>query len=232
MSMVVVETDVQEARWGRAAAIAGVLYVVLFVAGILVSGTTPDYDDPDREWVQWFEDGGHRAQQVIGAFLAVGAAFVFLVFLGGVWRRLRRLHPDAQLLPTIALGAGLVFVALSVASHIAFTSVSAAITFTGEDFPVPNADVLRTMEQFGIGLGLLGGGWAAAVFVFTVGLAARGSAALPQWLAIAGLVVGVILLLTVFFLPLVLLMLWVLAVSVAMLRRPVVEVRTTTTAIG
>jgi hypothetical protein len=232
MSSFVVETDAQEARWGRAAAIAGIVYVVLFVAGFLVSGTTPDYDEPDREWVEWFEDDGHRAQQVIGAFISVAAAFVFLVFLGGLWRRLRRLAPDAQLLPTISLGAGLVFVALSIASHIAFTAVSAAITFTGEDFPVPNADVLRTMEQFGIGLGLLGSGWAAAVFVFTAALTARSSVALPRWLAVAGLVVGALLLLTVFFLPLALLLLWVLAVSIVMLGRPVVEIETATTGVG
>jgi hypothetical protein len=228
MSVVVVEADVHEARWSRAAAVAGLVYVVLFVAGFLVGGTTPDYDEADRAWVEWFEDDGQRTRQVVGAFLSVAAALVFLVFLGGLWRRLRRLAPEAQLLPTIAFGAGLVFAAVSIVSHIAFATVSAAITFSGEDFPVPDADVLRTMEQLGVGLGLLGAGWSAAVLVFTAALAARRTAALPSWLAIAGIVVGVLLLLSVFFLPLLLLLLWVLAVSIVMLRQPVVEVEATT----
>jgi Domain of unknown function (DUF4386) len=232
MSTVGVEAEVPEARGARAAAIAGIAYVVLFVAGLAVSGTTPDYDEPNREWIAWFEDDGHRARQVIGALLSVAAALGFLVFAVGLWRRLRRRSPAAPLLPTISLGAGLVFVALSIASHIAFASVSAAVTFTDEDFPVPNADVLRTMEQFGIGLGLLGGGWAAAVFVFSASLAARGTTALPPWLGIAGLIVGVVLLLTVFFLPLALLLLWVLAVSIVMLGRPVVGLGTTAAGTG
>jgi hypothetical protein len=230
--MSVVEGDTHEARRGRTAALAAIFYVVLFVAGFLVSGTTPDYDAPDREWVEWFEDDGHRNRQIVGAFLSVAAALVFLVFLGGLWRRLRRLAPEGQLLPTIALGAGLVFVSLSIASHITFASVSAAVTFTGEDFPVPDADVSRMMEQLGVGFGLLGAGWAAAVFVFVAALASRDGAALRPWLTIAGIVVGVLLLLSVFFLPLLLLLLWVLAVGVVMLRQPVVEVDTTATALA
>jgi hypothetical protein len=229
MSAIVSGADVQDVRWGRAAAVAGVVYVVLFVAGFAVGGTTPDYDAADREWIEWFEDDGNRTRQVVGAFLSVAAALSFLVFLGGLWRRLRRFAPEAQLLPTIALGAGLVFVALSIVSHIAFSSVSGAVTFSGEDFPVPDADVSRTMEQLGIGLGLLGAGWTAAVFVFTAALAARGTGTLPAWLAVAGIVVGVLLLFSVFFLPFLLMLAWVLAVSIVMLLQPALEMEITAT---
>jgi hypothetical protein len=233
MSAVVVETDADEARWSRAAAIAGLVWVVLFVASFFIGGETPDYDDPNREWVEWFDDSGHRASQVTAAFVAVAAALVFVMFLAGLVRRLRRLSPG-EVLPTIVLGAGLVFVALSIASHITVAQVSAAITFSGgpDEYPIPSAGVLRQAEQLGIGLGLLGGGWAAAVFVFTASLMARGTAAFPPWLTIAGLVVGILLLLSVFFTPLVLLPLWVLAASIAMLVRPLGEVETTATPVG
>jgi uncharacterized membrane protein YhaH (DUF805 family) len=200
-------------RWG---AIAGLVFVVLFVVGLLLGGDTPEYDASDEEWVEWFEDDGNTNLQVVSMFLVVASALALVGFLGVLTRRLRATNRPE--LVNVAIGAGLVLAALIVVAGIAINQVSAAITFGGDDYPVPGADVLRQSEQLGFGVVLLGGGWAAVVVVGATSLAARGTDLLPGWLVTAGYVAAVLLLLSVFFIPFVLLPLWVLAVSILMLR--------------
>jgi uncharacterized membrane protein YhaH (DUF805 family) len=201
-------------RWG---AIAGLVFFVLFVLGFILSGGTPEYDASDREWVEWFEDDGNTDLQVVSMFLLVAAALALLCFLAVLTRRLRATNRPE--LVNLAIGAGLVLAAMIIVGGIAMAQVSAAITF-GDDYPIPNADVLRQSEQIGFGVALLGGGWAAALLVGVASLAARGTDLLPRWLVTAGYVAAVLLLVSVFFIPLALLPLWVLAVSIVMLRRP------------
>jgi hypothetical protein len=202
-------------RWGG---IAGVVFFVLFVVGMLVSGGTPEYDESDREWVEWFDDSGHQTQQVVSMLILVIAALALVCFLAVLTRRLRATNRPE--LVNIAIGAGLVLAAMLIVGAIGINQVSAALTFGGDDYPIPNADVLRQAEQIGFGVALLGGGWSAALLVGATSLAARGSDLLPRWLVVASRVVAVLLLLSVFFIPFLLLPLWVLAVSIVMLRSP------------
>lgn len=204
-------------RWGP---IAGIVFFVLFVVGFLISGDTPEYDAGNREWVEWFEDDANTNLQVVGMFLMVASAFALVCFLAVLTRRLRTTNRPE--LVNVAIGAGLVLAALIVVAGIAINQVSAAITFGGGggDYPVPRADVLRQSEQLGFGTALLGAGWAAVLLVGATSLAARGTDLLPRWLVTAGYVVAVLLLVSVFFIPFALLPLWVLAVSIVMLRRP------------
>lgn len=201
-------------RWGP---IAGLVFFVLFVVGFLIVGDTPEYDAGDREWVEWFEDDANTNLQVVGMFLMVASAFALVCFLAVLTRRLRATNRPE--LVNVAIGAGLVLAAMIVVAGIGIAQVSAAITFAGS-YPVPNADVLRQSEQIGFGIALLGGGWSAALLVGATSLAVRGTELLPRWLVIASYVVAVLLLVSVFFIPFALLPLWVLAVSIVMLRRP------------
>jgi hypothetical protein len=204
-------------RWG---AIAGIVFVVLLVAGILLSGQTPEYDASDREWVEWFEDDGNTNRQVVSMFLLVASGFALICFLAVLTRQLRASNRPE--LVNVAIGAGLVLAALTVVAGIALNQVSAAITFGGGDgdYPIPRADVLRQSEQFGFGVALLGAGWSAVLLVGATSLAARGTDLLPRWLVTVGYVAAVLLVVSVFFIPFALLPLWVLAVSIVMLRRP------------
>jgi hypothetical protein len=68
----------------------------------------------------------------------------------------------------------------------------------------------------------LPGGAAAALTLISGGLGGARSRALPAWLGWAGVVIGVVLFFIAgIFIPLILLVLWVLIVSIMMLRRPV-----------
>src|SRR5688572_8339595 len=124
-------------RWG---AIAGLVFVVLFVVGMLMSGNTPEYNASDREWIRWFRDDGNTGPAVIAMFLLVLSVFALLCFLAVLTRRLRL--TNRRELVNLAIGAGLVLVAMIIVGGIAANQVSAAIQLGSSDgdYPVPGAD--------------------------------------------------------------------------------------------
>jgi hypothetical protein len=66
---------------------------------------------------------------------------------------------------------------------------------------------------------LLGGGFAAGLCMVAASLVGLRTALVPRWLAIAGVVAGLLLIpFGVFFVPLALLVLWVIAVGVVLMR--------------
>jgi hypothetical protein len=198
------------AGWG------GISFAVLFVVGVMLSANTPEYDESDKEWVDWFNDSGHRTMQVIGAILMVLAALALIWFVAGLVRQLRSAGAS-ETLATAAGGTGfLLAVAVAIAA-IAISQVSAAVTFT--EYEVPGAEILKFSEHLGFGTLLLMGGWSAAVMVGAVAFAGRKTGLLPGWLQVASYVVAVLLILSLFFIPMVLLPLWVIAVSIVMIRR-------------
>jgi hypothetical protein len=201
----------------RVAPIAGIVFAVLFVAGWLVGLDTPDYNAGDQAWTEWFEDAGNRGQHIFSAFALTVGALAFVVFLWGLIRRLRRFSTEPDGPTLLVLGAGFLVAAMTILAGVTIAAASAAIEFAPNDFPVPSADVLRMIEQLGVGIGLVGGGLSAALFVASSSWGARGTGALPGWLVVAGYVVAVLLLGSVTFIALVLLPLWVLVVSIVML---------------
>jgi hypothetical protein len=197
----------------RVTMFTGIAFAVLFVLGMLFGPNTPDGNASDAEWTDWYDDGGHRAMQIVSAFLLVLAAVALVIFLALVVRQLRAARPDRDVTAQVVFGGGLVLAAAIAFGGIAMAQMSAAIEIG--DIPIPSADVLRTAEQLGFGLLLVAGGLFAALTVAAVSFGARGTGLLPAWLVTTGYVVAVILLFSVMFIPLILLPLWAIAVAVA-----------------
>ena len=203
--------------WVRGGPWAGIVFAVLLVVRFVAFLDTPDGDAPASEWTEYFEDSGHRAQSLVGTYLMALAGLAFLWFLVWLCARLRDAEAPAGFLTPVAFGAGLVFVAMILASGIAMGTVAAGVEFG--DTPVPDGEFARQFEGLGFGLLLLGGGFAAGVFMAAASLVGLRTATLPRWLAITGIVVGLLLIpFGVFFIPLALLVLWVIAVGVVLMR--------------
>lgn len=202
--------------------IAGVVFAVLFVVGMLLMASTPDYDAPDSEWTEWFEDSGNNWPAIVGVFLLAIAALVFCWFVATLVDRLRvarwRGHEHA------ALGFGLLFAAALGIGAAVTNSVSGAVEIG--DTPIPSPDVAQQIESIGFAVVLVFGGFAASACVATVSALGSRRVGYPRWLVIAGYVAAVLLLLSAVFVPMLLLPLWTLAVAVAGVPKDELDVET------
>lgn len=205
-----------ESRWGRLGAVSGIVFAVLFVLGILLPGL-PNSDEPEA-FSDFYADGGNRAMVVISLYLLIFAGIAFLAFAANLYRGLREAEGDSGSLATIALGAGIVFVAMLSSGAAAWANVPAGIEFGGEAQPANDFPIW--FNQLGFGEIMVPGMFAAiTVIVCTSALVLR-TAVLPRWLAWTGFVCALFLVLSVVFLPMIALPIWTVATGVAMLKSP------------
>jgi hypothetical protein len=202
-------------RWGG---ISGIVFVVLFVVAFLMTTDTPDGNASNREWLKYFRDSGNRRMQVIGALMFAVALLGFLLFLGVLRERIRNASAGGEWIATTAFASGIVFVAMVAVFALGQASVAAGVQFG--DSPVPrDADIMRTFTSLGFGAMLVFGAASAGLLVITTSVAGGRAGLLSRWLAVTGYVVGVIVIVGgLIFFPFVLFVLWVLAVSIVMLR--------------
>ncbi len=203
-------------RWGG---IGGIVFAVAFVVGVLMMTDTPEGDESNRKWIEYYADSGNRTQLVVGAIVLAVGTIGFLVFVSSLRERIRDSQAQ-EWLGTLMFASGVAFVALLGVFGTSLGAVAAAVEFG--DAPVPrSADVPRIVESIGFGALLLFGMAAAGLLMVTVSVASGPTALLPRWLVVTGTVAGVIVIVGgLFFIPMALLVLWVLAVSIVMLRQP------------
>jgi hypothetical protein len=205
---------VTDRRWDVAGGVAGVLFSVLVVAGLLMV-RLPGGDDRNEDVAQHFADGANRAFGYVAAFLLALAGLAFLGFIAGIWERLRRAEaaPPGGL-HLFAFGAGLLFVAMLFLTGAGVSAVAANVQQGGEaDY---GADVARIAWVGTLAL-VIFGGFAASAFVAATSALMLRSGAVPRWLALTGFAVAAVLLASVIFLPMIALPLWVVATSAVLL---------------
>jgi hypothetical protein len=192
----------------------GIVFVVLFVAGFMVF-TTPDDNKDTAKWAKWWNDSGHRAGAVIGAYLMVLAVLAFVWFMRSLQRRV---GGAGSIQGGMMVTFGSIFVVLVLVSALTRASIPGGKVFGDTPIP-PGADLSRQLDNLGFALMLVAGAISAGAFLAVASYLARASGALPGWLAIAGFVIAVLQLAAGFFFPFVLFVLWVLVASIVLLRR-------------
>lgn len=185
---------------------------MLLVLGLIIAGA-PDYDESDQKRVAWFQDSGHRGAQIAGMFLLAAASLLLVVFFVTVLRRAVASGGSPAASAPAGVAGSMLAATVAIAGVLR-SGVSAAVTFAPNNFPVPSADVLRTLDNLAFGVLAVAGGFAAALFVATLSHALRDAAVLPGWLVTAGYIAGVFLLASFVFFPLFLLPLWVSIASI------------------
>ena len=169
-------------RSERLVAATGAIYVV----GIMVGSGMATGNQANVESGQAvLHDLQHRTTtQHIGTTLEVLSFAVLLVFLGYLYRTLRRAEgPDGWAAPA-AFGVGILATAIKLGS----ASAMLAATLRAHEL---TPDLARTLDDIGGG-GFVVSGYAYGLFVALAAGSAFASRALPRWLTIAGLVVGVL----------------------------------------
>jgi hypothetical protein len=101
-----------DATWERYGLAAGIVFVVLIVIAALIGGAPPKPTDSAAKIGTYFRDNQDALK--VGAYLNGLAAVAFLLFLGSLWARLRRVEGPASRLSVVALAGGIATLGLAV----------------------------------------------------------------------------------------------------------------------
>lgn len=201
----------------RAAAVAGVLFAVLFGTALVMLRTAlPADGSPGAQWVD-----GAEGRVRVAVILMPFAGVMFLWFLAVVRDGLGAL--EDRFFATVFLGSGLVFLAL------VFTSTAVGAGLLAGRRLTADAGARTEMDAFGQGLlTALSDTYAlrmAAVFMMSLGTIWWRTRLMPTWLVVLTYLVALSVLAAVDVTPWLTLAfpVWVLVVSVTLLARPPVS---------
>jgi len=214
-------TVMDERRWQQVGGAGGIFAVVVLIGLVVaVASTTstsqPPYDGPAQGWLAFLAGANATiVPRTVTGFLAIAS---FLLFTAALALRLRT--PDRQ------LGVPSILVLLAGGIAMTLDLLLSAITFSAF-FRVSDLDPAMASLLAGLNGGVsLALGFAFAGMLVAAGVGALESGALPRWLAWLGIVDGVVWLGTELFprtsllyLPYLVFFVWVIAVSIVMLRR-------------
>jgi hypothetical protein len=198
--------------------IAGILAAVTFTVGMVFVSTTPGDKDSDAQVLAFYADRGHRVSAIVGAYLLAVCAPLLVWFGAGLRRRLLAAG-DAGRFADLAFGAAILCAAFLGIGGAGLAAVPAAQSFGGT--ALSNADVARFLPAVGLVGVLVFAMIAAIALIVTVSIFVQRSGMLPDWVAWLGFLAALVLLLSVVFLPLIAFPLWLVLVSIALMRRPV-----------
>jgi hypothetical protein len=196
-------------RWDY---VSGILFVVLYLVAFMLSddaGNTP------AEVTSFYTDSGNQTKQFAAFFIFLAAMLAFLWFLGTLRGELFRAEGADAPLTAVGFASGISFAVLMIASVTFFSSPAFMASDDNFQFNPNTADFMLD-----VGYGLFVAALVlASLLLLSVALIAYRSRFVPLWVAWVSVPAGIALLFGVFFVPVFVLLLWVLLVSIVMLVR-------------
>jgi len=199
--------------WQRWSPLAGVAYVLFFLAALGVSADGPG--DTPEELTRYFADEGNRTSEFFAFFLLVAAALALLWFLGALRGVLVRAEREPARWTALAYGSGVASAALLMASASLFLARAGAASQDEFAFDPATANMF-TYAAYAL---LVCSTMSAAILVLATSIVGLRTGVLPRWTALSGFVVAAVLLFAVFFIPIFVWLAWVLAVSISLILR-------------
>jgi len=196
--------------WARWSPATGILFVALWIIAFAITDGSPDSGSSNAKIVDYYADSGHRARDIVGLFLILAAALLFLCFLSSLRTRLARAEGGAGPMTAAAFGSGLVSTALWFVAVVVFTAPSFARSDTSKFQLDP--DTFRVLNDLGYSI-WFGGTTIAAVLVAATAVLSRRTGLLPTWLTWLSFAVAATLLVAFLFVPILIFLGWVLVVS-------------------
>jgi hypothetical protein len=195
---------------------AGIAYVVFFVASLMVSNPPAD-NASDSLWIARYTGHSEQAGHLATAFLLVLAGLALMTFLVALWRRIAEADPASSpsRLPIAAAGTA---AALMGAGGIVMGYISGGELLGS--YPLPSAELLRMSNDLGFALAGVAGSLAAAVAVATLSVQGYAAGVFGAKMRVFGIIAALLLLLAIFFAPIVALLAWVLTAAISWIRHP------------
>lgn len=174
--------------WERYAWVAGVLFVIAFVAETVVStGVGLTQNDSAAKIASRLHE--HRERLLVIAYLSVVYAAMFVIYLSGLYNMLRARTEWSRILGRLVLVGGVVFVALHAVSDIGITGLLGAklASFAAQH----DQGLAYTLYLMTFALDSVGDVFCSLAAV-AAGLLVMRSAILPRWLGWVSIFAGIL----------------------------------------
>lgn len=206
---------------GSGAALAGLLFAVLFSVGFFLLDQQPDRAADADELLAYYRGPAGQALLVAGVYVVPLAGLCFLWFVAAARQRLSLLaRREDALLATVQLTAGVLFVAMVFVAAAASVTGVASVRVGGVD-DAAVVTQLRTMTTYGEALLMIYAFRTAAVFIVVSTTRGWKAGLFPRWFVVLGYAAALLLLVSLTYARAVVLVVpaWVAATSVIILFR-------------
>jgi hypothetical protein len=178
----------------------GIAHALLFLSGFWVLSTVPGGRAADSAIAEFYTSHENRRLTLVGLYIMpfAGIAFVWFIVALRAWISHSHRREDV-LLSNVQLVSGILYVALFLGAGAAWAAAAASVEFVGSEV---DPTVARQFPLFAQTLLFVFAVRMAAMFVFTTSNIFRAAGILPRWFAFVGFVVGLFLLLSATFSPL------------------------------
>jgi len=204
-------------RLVRIVPLAGVVYLVLEVAGNGSIGNFPDSDTPLAKLIPFY--ASHHASIARGGFLLHYAALALALFLVGIWARARQSGVH-----TLVSGALLAGTAVTVAAAFAEAGVYSTLGFVGAHQSVITPAALQAWHVDGAGGGATTGDGGLMIVLLAISAASIAGGVLPRWLGWIALALGLVQLTPLGFFGGLVFWVWAAVAGIYMAARPLRQV--------
>ncbi|HEY1285077.1 MAG TPA: hypothetical protein VGF04_03245 [Solirubrobacterales bacterium] len=193
------------------APLTGALFVVLtLVAFFAIGGSTPEGDDSAQKVVTFYSD--HETKEIIAAVVLALAAVALIFFAATLKQRLDVASPNRGILPTVALGAGII----ASGGFLSAATLHFALADYASDIDASAAQALNAIDAdfflpFVAGLATL----ILATSLWLVG----NRSLLPTWLGWVGIIIFVVSFTPAGFIGFGLAGIWIIVVSILLYLR-------------
>ncbi len=193
------------------APLTGALFVVLtLIAFFAIGGNTPEGDDSAQKVVSFYSD--HETKEIIAAVVLALGAVALIFFAATMKQRLEAASPDRGILPTVALGAGIV----ASGGFLTAATLHFALADYAGDIDASAAQALNAIDSdfflpFVMGL--------ATLILATSLWLVRNRSLLPTWLGWVGIIIFVVSFTPAGFIGFGLAGIWIIVVSILLYLR-------------
>jgi hypothetical protein len=202
----------------RGANVAGIVFVVVYVVGVLMALDAPDVGglssaQADQKILTYLSTTNHRVEHVVGAYLLVVAAVAFVWFCLGLRARFEALAPGDATAGRLVAALSAVGATLMIAAGMTSAVVAGDVSGGGNPLPV-DGDAARVVMSPTYPLLFVAFALIAAALIATASVVTLRSGALPRWLGYTGWLAVLGGIVSVAFIPFALPLLWFLAVAI------------------
>lgn len=206
---------------GSGAALAGLLFALLFSVGFFLLDRQPDRTDDADALLAYYRGAGGQTLLVAGVYVVPLAGLCFLWFVAAARQRLSLMaRREDALLATVQLTAGVLFVAMIFVAAAASVTGVASVRVGGVD-DTSVVSQLRTMTTYGEALLMIYAFRVAAVFIVVSTTRGWKAGLFPRWFVVVGYLAALLLLVSLTYARAVVLVVpaWVAVTSVIILFR-------------